>query len=586
MTAPSTLKPSALVAAAHIIASDGPGEVVRKLDAAFDAAVATHGDLDADMALTIDQRDTAEGWADGLAALIGKYFGRDIGEHSSAHCPWQEAKEIVAEAEPYHLAAVARPARRHVGYWLHHPEISPKGYLLQSVAGLTKDAQALGWDYEMVFTDAPALAVQTTPQQAFRPGKPGADVDVAWLMVRSLTGDGEGGSDESDTVVLALRGDDADWLVAGDWRANSTLDSVFEDGGQIVGWMPYEVPAARFAAAPQAPAATVDIHHLVQSCEAVIAEWSRQKSLFPILSRDGWMDDRVAELRTAIQAAPSTLPGVVFDMVALVKQLVLEHRIAEPNSLLAATALEYLKGHGLLASPLQIHSDDAALDRFTLAMRAKLAAARAKGRSGWESCPPEALNRMLHEHIEKGDPRDVANFCMFLWHTGHRTTMPAPAAPSPLSVRQVHPLGTAPKDGTIVQLLVQFVAHPPGQETVLNGAGPLYDTADACWTIGGNSVENTGIDHWQFVGWNWEQDYFVDTSTDAGHRVLGWAPFDVAAPAVDAPVLPAIKGAWIDGGYVIVTPAGTGQANAVKAAILAALPVAPDAASAKNKGVE
>ena len=86
MTAPFTLKPSALVAAAHVIASDGPGEVVRKLDAAFDAAVATHGDLDADMALTIDQRDTAEGWADGLAALIGKYFGRDVGEHSSAHC--------------------------------------------------------------------------------------------------------------------------------------------------------------------------------------------------------------------------------------------------------------------------------------------------------------------------------------------------------------------------------------------------------------------------------------------------------------------------------------------------------------------
>ncbi|WP_278534980.1 hypothetical protein [Delftia acidovorans] len=112
MTVPSTLKPSALVAAAHIIASDGPGEVVRKLDAAFNAAVAPHSDLDADLALTIDQRDTAEGWADGLAALIGKYFGRDIGEHSSAHCPWQEAKEIIAEAEPYRRAldAPAGPA--------------------------------------------------------------------------------------------------------------------------------------------------------------------------------------------------------------------------------------------------------------------------------------------------------------------------------------------------------------------------------------------------------------------------------------------------------------------------------------------
>lgn len=125
-------------------------------------------------------------------------------------------------------------------------------------------------------------------------------------------------------------------------------------------------------------------------------------------------------------AAPVDL-GVVFDMVALVKRLVREHRSAEPNSLIASQALDYLKRHGLLDSPLRVHSDDAALDRFALAMRAKLAAARAKGLGGWETCPPEALNRMLHEHLDKGDPRDVANFCFFLWHTGHRTTMPREA---------------------------------------------------------------------------------------------------------------------------------------------------------------
>ncbi|MFM9768049.1 hypothetical protein, partial [Streptomyces scabiei] len=102
---------------------------------------------------------------------------------------------------------------------------------------------------------------------------------------------------------------------------------------------------------------------------------------------------------------------MVFDMVALVKQLVREHRVAEPHSLVARAAMKYLQRHGLLDSPLRLHTDDAALDRFTLAMRAKLAAAREKGRGGWETCPPEVLNRMLHEHLEKGDPRDVANFC-------------------------------------------------------------------------------------------------------------------------------------------------------------------------------
>ena len=61
------------------------------------------------------------------------------------------------------------------------------------------------------------------------------------------------------------------------------------------------------------------------------------------------------------------------------------------------------------------HDDDAAVERFAAEMKAKLAAARAKGRSGWQQCNPSDLSRMLREHVEKGDPRDVANFCMFLW---------------------------------------------------------------------------------------------------------------------------------------------------------------------------
>ncbi|HEM8535008.1 TPA: hypothetical protein U2Q23_001092 [Burkholderia multivorans] len=45
-------------------------------------------------------------------------------------------------------------------------------------------------------------------------------------------------------------------------------------------------------------------------------------------------------------------------------------------------------------------------------MKHKLALARAKGRGGWETCSPADLSRMLREHVEKGDPRDVANFCV------------------------------------------------------------------------------------------------------------------------------------------------------------------------------
>ncbi|MBU9164238.1 hypothetical protein [Burkholderia multivorans] len=78
------------------------------------------------------------------------------------------------------------------------------------------------------------------------------------------------------------------------------------------------------------------------------------------------------------------------------------------------------------------HSDDVAVDSFAAAMKHKLALARAKGRGGWETCSPADLSRMLREHVEKGDPRDVANFCMMLWHHGS----PIVSAPADARVAQ------------------------------------------------------------------------------------------------------------------------------------------------------
>ncbi len=68
----------------------------------------------------------------------------------------------------------------------------------------------------------------------------------------------------------------------------------------------------------------------------------------------------------------------------------------------------------------QIHPDDAAIDRFAAAMKAKMAAARAKGRSGWDSetaCSDLSLARSLVNHIFKGNAgtfEDVASFAMML----------------------------------------------------------------------------------------------------------------------------------------------------------------------------
>lgn len=65
------------------------------------------------------------------------------------------------------------------------------------------------------------------------------------------------------------------------------------------------------------------------------------------------------------------------------------------------------------------HPDDAAVDRFAVAMKAKMAASRSKGRGGWDNpaqCPPDRLAYLLMDHVPKGDPVDVGNFAMMLFN--------------------------------------------------------------------------------------------------------------------------------------------------------------------------
>lgn len=88
---------------------------------------------------------------------------------------------------------------------------------------------------------------------------------------------------------------------------------------------------------------------------------------------------------------------------------------------------------GLNAPTLNKYTADLVL-RFSDALRQKLAAAEKKyGYSdGWmdpswmDKCRAELL-----EHVAKGDPRDVAAYCAFLWHHGERTSSAANHATSP-----------------------------------------------------------------------------------------------------------------------------------------------------------
>lgn len=70
-------------------------------------------------------------------------------------------------------------------------------------------------------------------------------------------------------------------------------------------------------------------------------------------------------------------------------------------------------------------SDEHALEIFSKLMAHKMAKSAAKGRSGWQQCSREVLSQMLRKHVEKGDPVDVANFCMMLCANGFSIASPS-----------------------------------------------------------------------------------------------------------------------------------------------------------------
>lgn len=87
------------------------------------------------------------------------------------------------------------------------------------------------------------------------------------------------------------------------------------------------------------------------------------------------------------------------------------------------------------------HPDDAAVEAFAAAMKAKLAQKRAEGRGGWEDktqCSQDDLSLMLRGHVSKGDPVDVANFCMMLHQRGERISSRDAASPSAQAQRVVN----------------------------------------------------------------------------------------------------------------------------------------------------
>ncbi len=79
------------------------------------------------------------------------------------------------------------------------------------------------------------------------------------------------------------------------------------------------------------------------------------------------------------------------------------------------------------------------------------------------------------------------------------------------------PMNTAPRDGTMVRLLVLFDDHA------------TEDRNGPAWTIGVNTFQANGENLWQFAGWCWTHDHF----TEGKGTPVGWLPMTGAAQAVD-----------------------------------------------------
>ncbi|MBB1060375.1 hypothetical protein [Marilutibacter spongiae] len=77
-------------------------------------------------------------------------------------------------------------------------------------------------------------------------------------------------------------------------------------------------------------------------------------------------------------------------------------------------------------------------------------------------------------------------------------------------------MSTAPKDGTMIRLLVDFTDHA------------TEDSPEPSPTIGACTDDNTGENEgWKFAGWCWSHDHFIEGKGTP----VGWLPMLDAHPA-------------------------------------------------------
>jgi hypothetical protein len=284
--------------------------------------------------------------------------------------------------------------------------------------------------FEAVISAAVAL-LAAAPQAPAAPSAVATQVVESLLQLARIVNtavEDWGESFEDGSMEVKFHKDEADKLEEILEFFDSLPDAPPEEGVILSG----PSRAARVLRAMAAPAAPV-----VDAGDQVLGEWPRvsgvgrdaesPRTLLLYLQTEA-SDDELRAIHDAL------LDGGALATHALSELMHIGYRVEGgklvPPENLSVRASEFFGVTAVAAKATAVHSDDVAVDRFAVEMKAKLAAARAKGRGGWETCPPEVLSRMLREHADKGDPRDVANFCMFLWSLGQPISVAAPAAPA------------------------------------------------------------------------------------------------------------------------------------------------------------
>lgn len=134
------------------------------------------------------------------------------------------------------------------------------------------------------------------------------------------------------------------------------------------------------------------------------------------------------ELEAALSHVSPTPPGIVLMAGNVAAQAMLA---AAPAAQIVSASQAESVGLATFLGPAQIHPDTLRLvENFAGALASKLAQAERKYgyTDGWKQGDwMDECREKLLEHVAKGDPRDVAAYCAFLWHHGERTAA-APVA--------------------------------------------------------------------------------------------------------------------------------------------------------------